>query len=545
MFESSLLTALFLLFYGVVPLFALGQSNSSSAGSIRGTVIDTKSSQPLNEATVSLHSLQGSGGWNSVTTAADGSFAFRGLAAGRYRLSASRTGYVDSASRQRPGAEHANGVTITVGAGQDVDDVVLRLAPTGVIAGRIINEREEPMPGVLVQTMRAVYRNGFREFSDARSGFTDDRGEFRVWGLAAGRYYVRVTNPRRSERDALPADVYAPIFYPGVVDPAQAQAVELHAGEELTGINFALSRSHTVHVKGRILTSNAAPAKEAQITLSQTGNSSYSLDAETDATGKFDMPSVPPGSYVLVAELPENSESTRSLTGRTNIQVGETNFDAGDIVIFPGATVSGRVVVEGDRKLNLERTSVSLMPTGTPDAAGSTPRGVLQADGSFTFHNVPEGNYRIVLPSAPAGYFVRAAADAGDVAVQVSRGHAAAVEIRLAFGAGRIQGVVYRDEDNQKTAPSAMVVLVPDARRRSESEYYRVATADQSGAFLLASVPPGDYSLFAWEDVEKDEYMDPDFMQQYEGVATPVRVEQGSSLTVQLQLANQSQNESP
>jgi uncharacterized surface anchored protein len=544
MFKSALLTALVLL-CAAFPSPAQEQSNSSNTGSIRGTVIDTKTSQPLNGAAVSLHGLQSAGAWNSATTAADGSFTFRGLAAGRYQLSATHTGYLDSSRGQRRAAEQGNGVMITISAGQEIDDVVVRLTPTGVISGRIINEREEAMPGVYVQTMKASYRSGSREFSDARSGFTDDRGEFRVWGLAPGRYYIRVTNPRRSERGPSPTEVYVPVFYPSVVDPVQAQSVELHPGEELNGINFTLGPSHTVRVRGRILTSNTAPAKGAQVTLSQSGNSSYSLDAETDAAGKFDIPSVPVGSYVMVAELSEGSESTHPLMGRSTVQVGDTNFDAGDIVVFPGATVSGRVAVEGDRKVNLKGTSASLVPVGS-SAGAQTAGAPLQADGSFTFHDVAEGNYRLVLPSTPAGYYVQAGngANAADTGVLVSHGHAAAVEVVLAFGAGRIQGVAYKDKDNRKAAPSATVVLIPDAKRRGDSQYYRAAKADQSGAFLLGNVPPGDYSLFAWEDVDKDAYMDPDFMQQYEGAGIPVHVEQGSSLSFELQLTSQGQSDS-
>jgi guanyl-specific ribonuclease Sa len=493
---------------------------------------------------VSLHSLERSGGWNSDTTAADGSFTFRGLAAGRYQLSATHAGYLDSSRGQRR-AEQANGVIVALTAGQEIGDAVVRLTPTGVIAGRIVNEREEPMPGVYVQTMKASYRNGYREFSDARAGFTDDRGEFRVWGLAPGRYYIRVTNPRRSERGPSAGDVYVPMFYPSVVDPVQAQSVELHPGEELNGINFTLGPSHTVHVRGRVLTSNAAPAKGAQVTLSQAGNSSYSLDAESDATGKFDIPAVPAGSYVVAAELQEGSESTHPLIGRTTVQVGDTNFDAGDIAVFPAATVSGRVVAEGDRKPNLKGTSASLVPIGSSSYANSA-RAVIQPDGSFTFHDVTEGNYHFVLPSTPAGYYVQTGngSNAADAGVQVSHGHAASVEIRLAFGAGRIQGVAYKDKDNRKIAPAVMVVLIPDAKRRGDSQYYRAAKADQSGAFFLEGIPPGDYSLFAWDDVDRDAYMDPDFMQQYEGAGIPVHVEQGSSLSFELQLVNQSQNES-
>jgi carboxypeptidase family protein len=536
------LAILVLLLAATASLVAQDRVNSGATGSIHGTVIDTKTSQPLNGATIALHSLQGAGEWNSVTTAPDGRFSFAGLVAGSYRLTATRTGYLDSQGGrgERPAGRGAGtGTTVSVSAGQEVDDVVLRLTPTGVISGRITNERDEPMPGVFVQTMKASYRNGHREFSDARAGFTDDRGEFRVWGLAPGKYYIRATSPRRWETGPAPREIYLPMFYPGVTDPAQTQAVQLSAGGELDGINFTLSPSRAVHLKGRVLTANAAPAKGADVTLAQPfGSGGYSVGAEADANGRFEMPAVPTGSYVITAQLTDNSESSRPLVGRTTVQVSEASVDGVDVTVFPGTTVSGHIRVEGDRKINLTRVSATLRSSDSSAdygfGVGST---AVQADGTFVFHDVTEGNYRVVLASLPDGYYVRASGE-DDGGVLVSHGHAAPLEVRVGPGAARIQGTVYKDKDNDKTAPAAVVALVPGGERRLYGEYYRESASDQSGGFVIGNVPPGDYLLFAWQDIEKGAYMDPEFIQQYEADGKTIHVEEGSnSVGVELQLA--------
>jgi hypothetical protein len=488
--------------------------------------------------------MQGSQEWNSATTTPDGKFSFAGLVAGRYSLTASHMGYLDSPGiRFGPASALAPAnATVTVTAGQDVDDVILRLTPTGVIAGRIINERDEPMPGVQVQTLKSSYANGYREFTDARAGFTDDRGEFRIWGLAPGQYYVRATNPRRWAAGTAPREIYVPMFYPGITDPGRSQPVELHSGEEVNGINLTLTPSRTVHVKGRVLTANAAPAKGAQVTLTAIGGSgSYSVEAGTDATGRFEMAAVPSGSYVAVAQFAENEESGKPLTGRTTVQVGDAGIDGVDLIVFPGATVSGRIRVEGDRKAYLARIAVSLKALENSTAAniaGDGERTAVQPDGTFILHDVPEGNYRVAVTSLPDGYYLRREGEAVETSLMVSHGHAPPVEVRLAAGAGRIQGTVYKNKDNNEIAASATVVLVPDERRRSNSEFYRLAMADPSGTFVIGSVVPGDYVLFAWQDIERGQYMDPDFIQQYEDSGTPTHVEEGSSKgDVQLQLA--------
>jgi hypothetical protein len=534
-------------------LVAQGRASAGDTGSIRGTVIDARTSQPLNGATVALHSLQGSGEWNSVTTGPDGRFSFAGLGAGRYSLTASRNGYLDSAEgRRRPLADLAamSATTVSLTAGQEVDDVVLRLTPTGVIAGRIINERDEPMPGVQVQTLKSSYANGHREFSDARAGFTDDRGEFRIWGLAPGPYYVRATNPRRWATGPAPHEIYVPMFYPGVTDPGRSQAVELHSGEELSGINLTLTPSRTVHVKGRVLIANGAPAKGAQVTLAPlVGSGGYSVGAEADASGRFEMGAVPSGSYAAVAQFAENAETGKPLTGRTTVQVGDASIDGVDVVVFPGATVSGRVRVEGDRKAYLARIAVSLRSLENSSASnfeGDGGRTAVQPDGTFILHDVPEGNYRVAVTSLPDGFYVRPEGEAGETSVMVSHGHAAPVEVRLAAGAGRIQGTVYKNKNNDEIAPSVTVTLVPEVRRRSNSEYYRVAVSDQSGRFVIGGVVPGDYVVFAWQDIERGQYLDPDFIQQYEEVGRPIHVEEGSrNGDIQLQLAPQARNTTP
>src|SRR5260370_28097005 len=140
----------------------------------------------------------------------------------------------------------------------------------------------------------------------------------------------------------------------------------------------------------------------------------------------------------------------------------------------------------------------------------------------------------------PDGYYVRLEGEAGESSVLVSYGHAAPVEVRVGPGAGRIQGTVYKNKNNEEVAASASVTLVPEGRRRSNSEFYRVAMADQSGRFVIGGVVPGDYVMFAWQDIERGQYLDPDFIQQYEDSGKPIHVDEGSSKgDVQLLLSTQ------
>ena len=80
------------------------------------------------------------------------------------------------------------------------------------------------------------------------------------------------------------------------------------------------------------------------------------------------------------------------------------------------------------------------------------------------------------------------------------------------------------------------MVLVPEPKLRDQQEAYKDTISDQNGRFSLKSIPPGDYMLFAWEDVEYGAYMDPDFLGPVENRGQSISISEGSRESVQLNL---------
>ena len=76
-------------------------------------------------------------------------------------------------------------------------------------------------------------------------------------------------------------------------------------------------------------------------------------------------------------------------------------------------------------------------------------------------------------------------------------------------------------------------ILIPD-RQRERRNLYKFATSDQNGHFTIATIAPGDYKLFAWEDIEPGEYNDPDFLRKYETLATPAQISESSTSIVEV-----------
>ncbi len=157
-----------------VAVLALFVQNSS----IQGTVFRSTNS-PLSKATVELRSDDNDSRLiDSARTEDDGKFAFQNVRPGPYRLAVTHAGYF------RPP------MLVRVAAGEPVKDVQLSMSPTGAIAGRIFDSNGEPLGNADVQALRASYARGIRSLMPVQSVQTNDLGEYRLFWLPPGRYYV-------------------------------------------------------------------------------------------------------------------------------------------------------------------------------------------------------------------------------------------------------------------------------------------------------------------------------------------------------------------
>jgi hypothetical protein len=161
----------------------------------------------------------------SATTDQNGRYEFIDLPAGTYNLTASRSGYVQLGYKQtRPNTQPQ---PLTLADKQTLDKIDFALPPGGVITGRIIDEFGEPVSDVLVSAQRQQFINGVRRpMASGAPSSSNDIGEFRIYGLAPGEYYVsanlRAMNINPMEVSADRAG-YAPTYYPSTTDVAAAQ----------------------------------------------------------------------------------------------------------------------------------------------------------------------------------------------------------------------------------------------------------------------------------------------------------------------------------
>ncbi len=514
---------------------------------IEGQVVKV-TGEPLNKARVMLRRAESRDPGYATTTDASGKFLLKDVAPGRYRLFVSRQGYLQQKHAQRGAGRQGSILTLTPGT--RMRDLVFKMIPAAVITGRVYGEDGEPLQSANVLLLRYSFFGGRRQLTPSGSGRTNDRGEYRIFGLAPGRYFVSASYPRGltgvssgirfSATEGQHDEGYAPSYYPGTTDPNAAASVEVHAGEEFPGIDFMLTLARAYRIRGRVFNSiTGQPARNAQIVLypREAGTRSFFIQNRalvSKPQGAFELRNVLPGSYTLHAVW---LDQNKSYSGRLSIDVGESDVEAVEVTIAPGIELAGSVHVEGG-KLTLTDLRVLLESRKEFVFFGGGGASI-KKDGRFTIQNVGEGSYNLSVASLPENFYLKSVRAGGDELLDngltVAKGTAfPSVEVVISGAGGRVEGLV----TNQKDLPisGALVVLVPEPARRAQTALYKTTTTDQFGRFSLKGIRPGEYKLFAWEDVEPGIYQDPEFLRPLESRGKTVRIEESSGQTVELKV---------
>ena len=475
----------------------------------------------------------------SSDTDAAGHFSLQ-LAPATYRLWAERNGY----ARQIYGAlsPAGEGSALALAPGQQVHDVAFRIVPLGAIAGRVLDEDGEPIQGVGIQVLRFNYANGPRQLISMAGATSNDRGEYRVFGLPAGRYLLRAFLPngpmsRPIEASALVPEVqdpYSPLYYPGVPDVDSASQVSLSEGAELADVDFHLHKIRAITVRGRLVSPmDTLSSGQIQVVLAhnENGIASYidRLSGAVDSnTGRFEIRGVSPGSYLLVAS---GLLSGLSVGGRVPIEVSSaTAQELVSVPLAPAFDIVGSVEIEGAPRGTLPNLTVRLLPAEGL-AVGAQPWSKVASDGSIRLAGVTPGIWRLALDSLPEDLWVKTETFAGNEVpageVTVHESTRGVLRIVLAGSGAQISGTVTIDSQ-----PSgATVVLVPAAPElRSFHQFYRVTNAGEHGTFTFKGVRPGSYKLFAFQEIEPFAWFDPELLQMVEGVTDTVVVNKNDSL---------------
>jgi hypothetical protein len=117
--------------------------------------------------------------------------------------------------------------------------------------------------------------------------------------------------------------------------------------------------------------------------------------------------------------------------------------------------------------------------------------------------------------------------DLGESALSIDGEPRGMLELFVSRSAGAIQGIA-QNVTGQPIA-DATVVLVPALGRRSNPGFFKSGMTDQHGAFDIRSIPPGEYSLLAWEDIDPGTWLIPELLREFEGRAQKITIDRGSN----------------
>lgn len=458
------------------------------------------------------------------------------VAPGAYTLVAERNGYV--ARREARSA-------ITVTAGSDVRNVVLRLAPAAAITGRVFNEDGDPVPYASVE---ALQRGGFPRGPrtvPVRSAQTNDLGEYRLFGLPPGRYLLRATlsdhapsgfTGYRTKSDT--EMTYPPVYYPDVTSMDAASFYDVRAGTE-SRADFHLVRIAGVTLRGRV---TGLPKSEQPVRANVILRSGFQQggNAVVQEDGSFEMRGIVPGTYSLDAYAPEfvaagTEPKMRTAHQKITVSPGQNEEIILNLQAAIAGEIPGRIRVEGAAP-KLDRIFISLVPAQTRDdddevmafgrGGGS---GSVQADGSFRLRVNGRGPFRVILSARASGledYYTKTVLYGGRDVTESGftfTGTPANLEITVSSAGATIEGSVV--DGAGKAVANATVIAIPDGKLREQYELYEPATTDQNGHFLIRGQRPGNYSVFAFLDLHGQEYFDPNFVKQYEDQAQSLHAE--------------------
>ena len=390
-------------------------------------------------------------GRGRAMTDANGVYKFAGVNPGRYRLSAQRTGFWPA----------RRWLTVSdCGSTQHAD---LALVVAGAIAGHVYDENGEPLLAAM-QLWRESWKHGHHELLEVTRKYTEG-GEYRFFGLSPGHYLVStIQTPLRETRQA-----YDQVFCPAslLIDP----------GSEVRDIDFHLFRTPTVTL-GLSIEGTAASDQFVSIDLEGTDRHAK-LHLATN-NPKFEIDGLTTGTYKLTAT---SRYDDRRYYVLMNINVGSVDIKGLPVHLLPALDVEARLRFEGDQRPPGE-VAMHLSPFLTAHP---------EEDGSYKWSGVNPGTFTLSA-DLPDGYYLTS-----QRTFEVGPGNHGPFELVASSGAARVEGKVQFPD----TVDQVRVVL-------AGKEIEKNVLAGSDGAFVMKGIAPGQYTLFAVEEDEDQQWRNPE-----------------------------------
>jgi hypothetical protein len=513
-------------------------------------------------------------GGKTAVTDAQGRYEFRDLPAGRFTLSASKPGFLDTKYGQSRPSER--GRPIELAEGQTLDKIDVALPRGGAISGHILDEFGDPIPDVNVTAMRIERATGKR-VSAGRMSTTNDLGSFRLFGLPPGEYYVAATahgNEPMAMMQAIGSGPtasnitgYATTYYPATPNPAEAQRIALAVGQEAS-VDVQMSPVRLARITGRAVGSDGSPISRSMVMLMPVGVEYTGMmtgGTETDKDGAFTISGVAPGEYFVqvqsLAALMTAFDAMRAFSDEASnapppppvkreyaiAKVSVSGEDIAGLTITGtrGATASGQVIFEhGERPepLTSLRLIAETMDVQNVHLESVPPFAALKENGRFEVEGLM-GRQRFQIMNPPKGWFLKGITHEGDDVTDTGYDFKPAEDVKgfeiiLTTRSQTLTGVVAGDR-GEPLMDSTVVVFPADEEKWAEtrSRWYGSTQTDQEGRFRFSELPAGSYFAIAVESDSLNDWMDPEWLRAAAKNATKVTLDEGATKRLDLKLS--------
>ncbi len=513
-----------------------------------------ESGEPLSDVPVSL-SRRSSGVFrvgldNTVSADEGGNFRFEGLDPGLYEVYTSMPGFI-------PDTDPLTGRT--QGPYRPGDNVTVRLVRGGIVTGTVTDMQGQPLVALNVRAVRVRDLDGGQPpspFPSAGEDRTDDRGDYRIYGLRPGLYVVYAGGYNNTPMPFFGGSGEVATFYPSGTRDTAAE-VPVRGGQEVGGLDIRLRDDPARRVTGTVdsptgslgeygvginlmYASTAMLAGTAHLSPNNPGDRSFSFDGVAD--GEYDLQATVNGrDGVTLASAPQRvSVHGADVTGLRLTLV--TLASASGTVRFEPAAEAGRPAPESCKGVRATQLPQETLITVSA-AAPTRPRpgavfsrlavpqsGTPDDTGAFTVRSLDAGRYRLNVRLFDEALYVRSiqapapAAPTRTAGAQRTTTTAAAaavvsrdvfdvktgqqfsgLNVRVAGGAASLSGSVAAAEPAAGAPPPPLpsfsqlrVHLVPQERERAEDTlHYHEAPVSGDGTFAFKNLAPGRYLLLA------------------------------------------------
>ena len=502
---------------------------------IRGRITTFPDGVPLVRARVILSRPGVEHSWVTLT-GDDGGYEITELeAAGDYMVSVSKTGYAP-----RMWGEHqlpTPPTPIKLGPAAVLTDIDVALVQQLWVAGKILDADGTPFAGAIVSALRPVFVSDRREMVTVAEIITNDRGEYRLFGLPAGQYFISAVDPAfLATRDHLGPLVYAATFYPGVASPEGATRLTLEPGQPREDVDFSLHIVKPARVAGKITSYDNKQLAAGAVVMSPfraDKPASFTVtDVDIRPDGTYEFANVPPGRFVIRSRGEIDREGL-ALFAAFTLSVEGRNIAGVDMTLYPGARVQGLIEWTGKtpRPLDVSRVRVRA-PMADGSLFGDALTGHITETNEFAIRGAMVGSHYLRLEGLPEPWSLDVVYFRGqnvtDIPLSFQFGEeVTSLRLVLTDVSTRIEGQLTSRPGDDFESYKIVAFAANQMHWKPGSRHVKLVRPDRAGRFRIHGLPPTVYYLVATRDVDESDISDPRVLDTLTASALVIRLDRG------------------